>query len=173
MGRGRGQQQRQQRLERRSRDTDHRLDHEGRARGVFLRDPTRWFDVDDLAAAARIDLQPARDIVTSLERVGWLERGSNDTGHHAWRRTADGQPADSRPLLGAPAYAPARHFCRVCRRGAHGDRPPDGWLRAQEHDSEAERRNSHLWQTRGLFCSPPCLLAWAAAQAATAPAQAG
>jgi hypothetical protein len=47
--------------------------------------------------------------------------------------------------------------------------PPDGWFRIQEADLAAERNTAHLFQTRGLFCSPGCLAVGAARIAESRP----
>jgi predicted metal-binding protein len=54
-------------------------------------------------------------------------------------------------------------FCRTCHRNVTSTDPPEGWHRLQIRSEALQRRNSQNYATVGLYCSPACLRAWAAA----------
>jgi len=81
-------------------------------------------------------------------------------------QVAEGWRSSDRPRPSRQPTSPPpegrRFFCRSCHVGVVGPDPPDGWYRIQQRDDAAEARNGQTFVTRGLYCSPPCLLAGAA-----------
>jgi hypothetical protein len=79
-----------------------------------------------------------------------------------------GMPLPPRPSTIPGATRPGERvfFCRHCRRGVTATDPPNGWLRLQVRDDDLARRYSQTYATRGLYCSLPCLSAWAISESA-------
>jgi hypothetical protein len=80
-------------------------------------------------------------------------------------QVAEGEPSSDRPRRRRsrrPAPEHERFFCKTCHVGVGGEAPPDGWLRVQQRDAAVEARDGRSFVTRGLYCSPACLLAGAA-----------
>jgi len=72
-----------------------------------------------------------------------------DRGHGPTVATVAHGPTATPPRPGDDFY------CRHCHVAETSPLPPDGWYRLQQRHYDATR----VWYTRGLYCSPACLVA--------------
>ena len=74
------------------------------------------------------------------------------------RRRPSSRPGGRHPP--SPARPVEAHYCRHCGASGPGKDPPAGWYRLLRRNPE-QREHWRAHQTLGLFCSVPCLAAWA------------